>query len=128
MRKKIIVTYEPDPDEREIYREILGTSAQVHYLKDESKFDRIKLLNAADLIIALGFSPTEIDPAEISLLQHVRFIQLIYAGADRIPFALIPSGIILASNAGAFARPIAEHVLALTLALAKKLVYNKKCK
>jgi phosphoglycerate dehydrogenase-like enzyme len=32
----------------------------------------------------------------------------------------------LASNVGAFARPIAEHVLALTLALAKKLVPNNQ--
>ena len=48
-------------------------------------------------------------------------IQLIYAGADNIPFAHLPDDIILASNAGAFAKPIAEHVLALTLALAKNL-------
>ncbi|CAB1055854.1 D-3-phosphoglycerate dehydrogenase (EC [Olavius sp. associated proteobacterium Delta 1] len=126
MNKKIVVTYEPDANEREIYREILENLAHVHYLKDEPKRDRIKLLNAADMIVALSFSPKEIDPAEIALLQHARFIQLIYAGADNIPFALIPPEIILASNAGAFARPIAEHVLALTLALAKKLISKNK--
>jgi len=60
------------------------------------------------------------------LLQNVRFIQLVYAGADNIPFELIPPEIILASNAGAFARPIAEHVLALVLALAKKLIPKNK--
>jgi phosphoglycerate dehydrogenase-like enzyme len=77
-------------------------------------------------MIALSFSRKEVNPAEISLLENVRFIQLLYAGADNIPFALIPAGIILASNVGAFARPIAEHVLALTLALAKKLVPNNQ--
>jgi len=69
----------------------------------------------------LSFSQKEIDPTEISRLENVRFVQLIYAGADSIPFAFIPKNVILASNAGAFAEPIAEHVLALTLALAKNL-------
>jgi phosphoglycerate dehydrogenase-like enzyme len=126
MSRKILVTYQPDAEEREIYREILEDLAQVHFIRDEPKSDRIKLLNAADIMIALSFSRKEVNPAEISLLENVRFIQLLYAGADNIPFALIPAGIILASNVGAFARPIAEHVLALTLALAKKLVPNNQ--
>jgi phosphoglycerate dehydrogenase-like enzyme len=126
MSRKILVTYQPGAEEREIYREILEDLAQVHFIRDEPKSDRIKLLKAADIMIALSFSRKEVNPAEISLLENVRFIQLLYAGADNIPFALIPAGIILASNAGAFARPIAEHVLALTLALAKKLVPNNQ--
>jgi phosphoglycerate dehydrogenase-like enzyme len=126
MSRKILVTYQPGAEEREIYREILEDLAQVHFIRDEPKSDRIKLLKAADIMIALSFSRKEVNPAEISLLENVRFIQLLYAGADNIPFALIPAGIILASNVGAFARPIAEHVLALTLALAKKLVPNNQ--
>ncbi len=126
MSKKILVTYEPGADESRIYREIFEDLAQVHYLKDEPKSDRTKRLKAADIIVALSFSQKEMDAAEISLLQNVRLIQLIYAGADKIPFELIPPEIILASNAGAFARPIAEHVLTLTLALAKKLIPKNK--
>ena len=126
MSKKILVTYEPDADEREIYREFLEELTEVYYLKDEPKSDRSKLLKAADIIIALSFAKKEIDAAEISLLKSVSFIQLIYAGADNIPFELIPPEITLASNVGAFAKPIAEHVLALTLALAKKLVSKNK--
>jgi phosphoglycerate dehydrogenase-like enzyme len=126
MNQKILVTYKPGAEEREIYREILEDLAQVHFLRDESKGDRIKLLNAADIIIALSFAKKEIDAAEIPLLQKVRFIQLIYAGADNIPFELIPPEIVLAGNAGAFARPIAEHVLALALALAKNLIPKNK--
>ncbi len=126
MNKNILVTYEPGEEEKKIYREIFKNLAQVHFLKNESESKRIKLLKEAEIIIALSFSQKEIEPAEISLLQNVRIIQLIYAGADDIPFALIPADIILASNVGAFARPIAEHVLALTLALAKKLVPKNK--
>jgi glycerate dehydrogenase len=77
-------------------------------------------------LVALSFSKKEIDYREISHLQNLRFIQLVYAGADNIPFNLIPRGIILASNAGAFAGPISEHVLALVLALAKNIMPNYK--
>ena len=126
MSKNSLVTYEPGQEEKKIYRESFYDLAQVYFLKEELKSDRIKLLHAADIIIALSFSPKDLDPTELSALQHVRFIQLVYAGADNVPFELIPSDIIFASNAGAFARPIAEHVLALTLALAKKLISKNK--
>ena len=121
MKKNILVTYAPGEEEKDIYREVLGDIANVHYLADKTGNERIELLNGAEVIIALSFSQKEIDPTEISRLKNVRFVQIIYAGADNIPFALIPENVILASNAGAFAEPIAEHVLALTLALAKNL-------
>jgi phosphoglycerate dehydrogenase-like enzyme len=126
MNKNILVTYAPGEEEKDIYREILEDIANVHYLPDKTGNQRIELLNRADLIIALSFSQKEIDPTELYRLENVRFVQLIYAGADNIPFALIPEDIILASNAGAFAEPIAEHVLALTLALAKNLFSKYK--
>lgn len=126
MSKTILVTYRPGDEEREIYREVLQNLAQVYYLKEESKSNRSRLIRAADIVIALSFSQNEIHSEEIPLLQNTRFIQLIYAGADKIPFEHIPAGIILAGNVGAFAGPIAEHVLALTLALAKKLLPKNK--
>jgi phosphoglycerate dehydrogenase-like enzyme len=121
MNKNILVTYAPGEEEKDIYREILEDIANVHYLADKTGNERIEILNGAEVVIALSFSQKEIDSTELSRLENVRFVQLIYAGADNIPFALIPEGIILASNAGAFAEPIAEHVLALTLSLAKNL-------
>jgi len=122
MNKKIVVTYEPGGDERAVYHEIFDNLAQVRFLPVESAHDRRRLLSEAEIITALSFSAKELAAAEIKLLERVGFIQLIYAGADNVPFELIPPEIVLASNVGAFARPIAEHVLALTLALAKKIV------
>lgn len=122
MTTNLIVTYEPEDVARKMFQEILSEFAEIKYLLKMNEKKRHELLNRADVIISLSFSQKEVDPAEISLLQNVRFIQLIYAGADNIPFELIPPEIILAGNVGAFARPIAEHVLALTLALAKKLI------
>lgn len=122
MNKNILVTYEPGEEDKKAYHDAFKDLAEISYLPEASKRNRTRLLNAADIIIALSFSKKEIDPEEISLIQNACFIQLIYAGADNIPFDLIPDNIILAGNVGAFARPIAEHVLALTLALAKNLI------
>ena len=126
MKKNILVTYAPSEEEKNICREVLEDIANVHFLADKTGNERIELLNAAEVVIALSFSQKEIDPTEISHLENMRFVQLIYAGADNIPFARISEDIALASNAGAFAEPIAEHVLALTLALAKNLFAKYK--
>ncbi len=126
MKKNILVTYTPSEEEKNIYREVLEDIANVHFLADKTGNERIELLNGAEVVIALSFSQKEIDPTEISRLENMRFVQLIYAGADNIPFARISEDIALASNAGAFAEPIAEHVLALTLALAKNLFAKYK--
>jgi phosphoglycerate dehydrogenase-like enzyme len=121
MKKNILVTYTPSEEEKDIYRKVLEDIANVHYLADKTGNERIELLNGAEVVIALSFSQKEIDPTEIFRLENMRFVQLIYAGADNIPFARISADITLASNVGAFSEPIAEHVLALTLALAKNL-------
>jgi phosphoglycerate dehydrogenase-like enzyme len=126
MNPHLIVTYSPDEEIKQMFHGVLGDLADIDFLPGNNVHERIKLLNAADVIIALSFSKKEIDPLEISHLQNLRFIQLVYAGADNIPFKLIPEDIILASNVGAFAEPIAEHVLALVLALAKDLMPNNK--
>ena len=126
MKKNILVTYAPGEEERDIYREVLEDIANVHCLAGKTGNERIELLNGAEVVIALSFSQKEIDPTEIPRLENMRFVQLIYAGADNIPFVHISADITLASNAGAFAEPIAEHVLALTLALAKNLFAKYK--
>jgi len=126
MKKNIVVIYSPREEIRDIYDEVLGDLAEIHFLQGLKDQDRISLLEAADVMVALSFSEKEFDPREISHLQNLRFIQLVYAGADNLHFGLIPEDIILASNVGAFAKPIAEHVLALTFALAKNLLPNNK--
>lgn len=57
---------------------------------------------------------------------RARFVQLLSAGADAAAFRVIPPGATIACNAGAYAVPVAEHALALTLALAKRLPYNQR--
>ncbi len=124
MRKSIVVTYLPDKKEQEIFAEILGPLADIDYLAGCLPEERTRLLEAAEVLIALSFSRKEIDPAEVNRLQSARFIQLVFAGADGVPFKLLPANIRVASNPGAFAGPLAEHVLALVLALVKNLFPN----
>ena len=46
---------------------------------------------------------------------------MLSAGVDSIDFASVPEHVQLAGNVGAYSEPIAEHVLAMTLALARRL-------
>ncbi len=121
LMKNIVVSYSPDKEEKKIFQDLLKDLAHVDYLPRSPQNERIQMLNSADVIVALNFSKKEVTDEEISHIKKVRFIQLVFAGADNIPFALISQDTVVACNAGAFAGPLAEHVLALTLALAKEL-------
>jgi phosphoglycerate dehydrogenase-like enzyme len=126
MKKNILVIHSPNKTEKEIYRKTLGDLARIDYLPGSPQDKRIRLLDSADIIISLSFSQKEITHREISHIGKTRFVQLVFAGADNIPFELISEDTALASNVGAFAKPIAEHVLALVLALAKNLIPRYK--
>lgn len=126
MKSSIVVTYLPKDETKSIYQTTLGELAHLHFLPEQTEHDRIKMIEAADAMVALSFAKKEIDPREISHLHNLGFLQLVFAGADNIPFGLIPDRITIASNVGAFAEPIAEHVLGLVLALAKNLLPNHK--
>lgn len=56
-------------------------------------------------------------------------MQLLSAGVDHIDFSRLPSNLTVASNVGAYARPMAEHTLAMALALCKRLaIYHDQLK
>jgi phosphoglycerate dehydrogenase-like enzyme len=52
-------------------------------------------------------------------LKNLRMIQTFSAGVDFFDFSPVPANVIICSNAGAFAGPIAEFVLGATIALAR---------
>ena len=122
MKKNIIVSYKPSKDTRDLFDAILGELGRIEFLPPKDDSERIGLLEDADIIVGLSFGAKEIDPREIAHLKKLAFVQLVFAGADSIPFNLIPDDVIMASSVGAFAGPIAEHVLALVLALAKNII------
>ena len=93
--------------------------AKVTYLS-ETEGRRGEALASADAFLAWVLG-AELGPDELAQLGSGSLIQLMSAGVDRVPFEQIPDGVAVASNAGAYAEPMAEHVLALALALAKRL-------
>jgi phosphoglycerate dehydrogenase-like enzyme len=121
MQKHLVVTYSPTEEERKIYQRGLGDLARITYIKDLPANPRRQTFGEADVVISLSFSRAEIQPEDVSRLTKATFIQLVFSGADNVPFDLIPEKVTVASNPGVYADFIAEHVLAMTLCLAKSL-------
>jgi glycerate dehydrogenase len=82
-------------------------------------------LRNADASLNLNWR-SEFSESDDAVLATLRFAQFLSAGADNIPFERISPNVVIASNIGAFAAPMAEHVLAMTLALAKRLILQNQ--
>jgi len=128
-KQNIVVTFTTSPEDKALFLETLGSEAtlgSLTFLNEISPAQHEQVLERAHILLSWNF-PREIHPQDYPHLQQVRFIQLLSAGADHMPFADLPPHILVASNPGAYATPMAEHVLAMTLALAKRLlVENQK--
>ena len=124
-KQSIVVTYNASPEDKALFLEILGSFTTLTYLNEILPAQREQSLERANVLISWNF-PREVLPHEYPRLQQVTFIQLLSAGADHMPFADLPSHIIVASNPGAYATPMAEHVMAMTLALAKRLLIENQ--
>lgn len=122
MTFQIAITFPANERERRVIHAVLDDISDILYVPELKSHEREQFLGKADVILSKGFAEAEIQLQEIVALKRTRLIQLIYAGADKIPFAAIPETISVASNAGAFANPLAEHVLAMTLCLAKSII------
>lgn len=120
-KQNIVATYTSSPEQKALFLELLGSEAALTFLSEIPPAQREECLERAHILLSWNF-PREIQPQDYPHLQQVRFIQLLSAGADHMPFADLPAHILVASNPGAYAAPMAEHVLAMTLALAKRLL------
>ena len=118
---RIVVTYDPGEDGRDLLERMLGSSARLVFLQDVPETRRATELSAADVLLSWHPS-SELRSGEWAEISGVRLIQLISAGADHVPFSDLPARVEISTNAGAYAEPMAEHVLAMTLALSKRLL------
>lgn len=116
----VVVSYPADEDYARINTEVLGGDATVVFLRDVPEAERPAVLARAEVLIGWNLA-RELPPGALLSSPALRFIQLLSAGADSVDFAAIPTDVPLAGNVGAYAEPMAEHVLAMTLALAKRL-------
>jgi phosphoglycerate dehydrogenase-like enzyme len=117
----LVVTFAATDAQRAIISEALGAIAEIRYLADLKPTERQDVLRCADVLLARN-TAKELLSEELPLLQKTRLIQFLSAGLDYIPLHQLPPQIPLASNAGAYAEPMAEHALAMALAAAKRLL------
>lgn len=116
----VAVTYRADEEYIKITTEVLGGDANIVFAQQVSEDERAGPLVEAEAL--LGWNPgRELPAGTLAGLPELKFIQLLSAGADSIDFTAIPEHVTVAGNVGAYATPIAEHVLAMTLALARRL-------
>lgn len=123
---QIVVTYDAEDVERKILNEALGEIARLVFLVDLRPDERAKALASADILLSWSLK-RELRPEEFTIIAKVRMVQLLSAGANQVSFSQLPTGLMVASNVGAYAEQMAEHVLAMILALEKHLIdrYNK---
>ncbi len=116
----LVVTFELSRRSRDIIAETLGNAGEAVYLGDLSPGDRAAALRHADAVLAYN-TAVELTRDELALIAHARLLQFTTAGIDWIPLAELPPSLPVACNGGASAEPMAEHVLAMALAAAKRL-------
>jgi len=116
----IIITYKIGESRRALFKKLFGAKARLSVLGDMPPSLRQQTLIDADVLLSWSLRK-ELGPSELGLLKNVRLIQLLSAGADHVPYAGLRDDIVIAGNVGAYAEPVAEHALAMTLALAKNI-------
>jgi phosphoglycerate dehydrogenase-like enzyme len=124
-KPNIVVTYTVSPEQQALLLQVLGSVASLTFLAELAPGQQTQALEEATVLLSLNF-PREIQSQDYPHLRRVLFVQLLSAGADHMPFADLPPRILIASNPGAYAAPMAEHVLAMTLALAKHLLVQQQ--
>jgi phosphoglycerate dehydrogenase-like enzyme len=122
---RVVVSFRASPELREAIASTLAGTAEISYLAELDHGDRAGALESARALLSLSFERELEGPEEFRRIATVGLVQLLSAGADNVPFERLAPGVPVASNAGAYAQPMAEHVLALTLALAKRLPQNQ---
>lgn len=116
----VAISYPVDDEFARINTSVLAGSAEVLFMNGRSENELREILYEADVLIGWHLS----EELPIGIWQdspRLRFVQLLSAGADAVDFAALPERLVLASNVGAYAKPMAEHVMAMTLAFAKRL-------
>ncbi len=117
----VAVSFEPVEGGREVIRSQVQGLSDVAFLADLDGPGRALAIKRASVLFASHFYRGEIEDEEWPLFGALEFIQTLYAGVEKAPFGLLPPNAVLACNAGTFAEPLAEQVLTLALACAKRL-------
>ena len=116
----VAVSYPADDEFAQINTRVLDGSARVAFLYGRPEDEIREVLGQADVLLGWHLG-AEIPAGALQDSARLRFVQLLSAGADSVDYAALPERLPLASNVGAYAQPMAEYVMAVTLALARRL-------
>ena len=116
----VAVSYPVDGEFARINTSVLDGLAEVAFLDGAPDAEFRDTLRQADVLIGWHLG-RELPAGVLRAAPGLRLIQLLSAGADSVDFAAIPEGLALAINVGAHAEPMAEYVMAMALALARRL-------
>lgn len=116
----VAVSYPADDDYARINSEVLGSDATIVSTFQMDDEQRAATIRSAEAVIVWDL-PEEIPPGVLATTPPPNFLQLLSAGVDAVDFAALPEGLRVAGNAGAYAGPMSEYVLAMALSLAKRL-------
>jgi phosphoglycerate dehydrogenase-like enzyme len=119
-QRLVAVSYPVDDDFRRVNAGVLAGDAGLVYTYELGPAQRAQALRDAEALLALEL-PAELPADALRAAPRLRFAQLLSAGVDAVDFSGFPEGLMVASNTGAYAGPMAEHVMAMTLSLAKRL-------
>jgi phosphoglycerate dehydrogenase-like enzyme len=117
----LVVTYPLSERSRAVVAEELAGAAPVVYLVDLPPERRAAALAAAGALLAHDTSK-ELAPDEIALIAGARLLQFTAAGIDWVPTRGLPPQLPVAANKGGGTEPMSEHIVALALAAAKRLL------
>ena len=116
----VAVSYPVDGELTAVNTDVLGDSATVRFLAGLGPEAQLAELREASALIGWQLG-RELPAGALASAPGLGLIQLLSAGLDSVDFSAIPASVTVAGNVGAYAAPIAEHVLAMTLSLAKHL-------
>jgi phosphoglycerate dehydrogenase-like enzyme len=116
----VAVSYPADDEFAQINTQVLDGSARVAFLHGRPEGEVREVLGQADVLLGWHLGE-ELPAGALHDSARLRFVQLLSAGADSVDYAALPERLLLASNVGAYAQPMAEYVMAVTLALARRL-------
>src|SRR5258708_30108935 len=116
----VAVSYPADSEFAQMNSEVLAGDANVVYTYELDDAQRTQTLQRAEALLAWDLAK-EIPAGALQDRSALRFAQLLSAGVDAVDFSALPERLTVASKARAFARAESEHVLAISLSLAKLL-------
>ncbi|MGC5614794.1 2-hydroxyacid dehydrogenase [Georgenia sp. Z1491] len=117
----VAVTSAMDSGELSAITAALDGIADVAPLAEVGEQERAGAFERASALIS-WHPDREVTEEDWHSAVHVRLLQTVSAGLDHVSARRIPPGVTVATNAGAYAEPMAEHAIAMILALAKRLL------